>query len=194
MVNIRPVQQEFAHGLATSVRAEFFPALCLDPRLANSAACPEALRFRYYGLMCQSCPLLLASLLRSSAGLCSLDFPLLVVRTFPALSLRILHGCLDPYPGGLGGALTRFFPPSFGLPPFSTRSAPAFSREAISTRGTISGLQSFRYVQASIFACHPGRSYRYDDQLSYGSRDVYFRAPQGLLPHLTSDMLAVRIG
>jgi hypothetical protein len=38
------------------------PALCLDPRLANSAACPEALRFRYYGLMCQSCPLLLTSL------------------------------------------------------------------------------------------------------------------------------------
>lgn len=33
-----------------------------------------------------------------------------------------------------------------------------------------------------------------NNQLSYGSRDVYFRAPQGLLPHLTSDMLAVRIG
>lgn len=74
------------------------PVLCLDPRLADSAAYPEALRSRYYGLMCQSCPLLLTSLLHSSAGLCSLDLPLPVVRTFPTLSLRILRWMLGPLP------------------------------------------------------------------------------------------------
>src|SRR5437762_4502614 len=36
-------------------------------------------------------------------------------------------GCLDPYPGGPCGALTRFFPQSFGLPPFSKRSALHFT-------------------------------------------------------------------
>src|SRR6185369_17264468 len=79
------------------------------------------------------------------------------------------------------------------FPPLAQGRLLSFSREAISTRGTFSGLQSFLYVQASIFACHPGRSYRYDLS-SYGSRDFYFRAPQGSLPHLASDMLAVRIG
>src|SRR6185369_11764532 len=79
------------------------------------------------------------------------------------------------------------------FPPLAQGRLLSFSREAISTRGTFSGLQSFLYVQASIFACHPGRSYRYDLS-SYGSRDFYFRAPQGSLPHPASDMLAVRIG
>ena len=32
--------------------------------------------------------------------------------------------CLDPYPGGSRGALTRFFPRDFGLPDVGTRSAP----------------------------------------------------------------------
>ena len=36
---------------------------------------------------------------------------------------RFFPGCLDPYPGCLSGALTRFFPLSFGLPATVTRSA-----------------------------------------------------------------------
>ena len=31
--------------------------------------------------------------------------------------------CLDPYPGSLGGAYTRYFPPNIGLPPVRTGSA-----------------------------------------------------------------------
>ena len=54
----------------------------------------------------------------------------------------------------------------------------------------ISELQSFLYVQASRFASHPGRTHRC--LFRHGSRDIYFRAPYGLLPPHTSDMLAVR--
>ncbi len=69
----------------------------------------------------------------------------------------------------------------------------ANTRTTTSVRTVISGLQSFRYVQASKFACHPGRSYRWRFRLQ-GSCDFYFRAPCVSLPPRTSDMLAVRIG
>jgi hypothetical protein len=62
-----------------------------------------------------------------------------------------------------------------------------------SVRTVLSGLQSFLYVQASRFACHPGRSCRWRFRVQ-GSCDFYFRAPCGSLPSRTSDMLAVRIG
>lgn len=62
-----------------------------------------------------------------------------------------------------------------------------------SVRTVLSGLQSFLYVQASKFACHPGRSYRWCFR-NQGSCDFYFRAPCVSLPSCTSDMLAVRIG
>ena len=66
-------------------------------------------------------------------------------------------------------------------------------RTTTSVRTVLSGLQSFLYVQASKFACHPGRSYRWHF-CAQGSCDFYFRAPCGSLPSRTSDMLAVRIG
>ncbi len=69
----------------------------------------------------------------------------------------------------------------------------AFTRTTTSVRTVISGLQSFLYVQASRFACHPGRSYRCGLP-PQGSCDFYFRAPYELLPPHTSDMLAVRFG
>ena len=69
----------------------------------------------------------------------------------------------------------------------------ANTRTTTSVRTVISGLQSFLYVQASKFACHPGRSYRCRFR-SQGSCDFYFRAPCGSLPSRTSDMLAVRFG
>jgi len=67
--------------------------------------------------------------------------------------------CLDPYPGSLSGAYTRYFPPNIGLPPVRTGSALSNVRAATSARGLISGLQSFSHVQARRFAHHPGRSY-----------------------------------
>jgi len=69
----------------------------------------------------------------------------------------------------------------------------AYTRTTTSVRTVISGLQSFLYVQASRFACHPGRSYRYGFP-PQGSCDFYFRAPYELLPPHTSDMLSVRFG
>ncbi len=69
----------------------------------------------------------------------------------------------------------------------------AKTRTTTSVRTVISGLQSFLYVQASKFACHPGRSYRWHFR-AQGSCDFYFRAPGESLPSRTSDMLAVRIG
>jgi hypothetical protein len=69
----------------------------------------------------------------------------------------------------------------------------AKTRTTTSVRTVISGLQSFLNVQASKFACHPGRSYRWRFRVQ-GSCDFYFRAPCGSLPSRTSDMLAVRIG
>jgi hypothetical protein len=59
-----------------------------------------------------------------------------------------------------------------------------------SVRTVLSGLQSFLYVQASKFVCHPGRSYRWRFRVQ-GSCDFYFRAPCVSLPSCTSDMLAV---
>ena len=66
----------------------------------------------------------------------------------------------------------------------------ANTRTTTSVRTVISGLQSFLNVQASKFACHPGRSYRWRFRVQ-GSCDFYFRAPCVSLPSRTSDMLAV---
>lgn len=47
-------------------------------------------------------------------------------------------------------------------------------------------------VQASRFACHPGRAYR--DGFPSGSRGFSIRAERELLPSHASDMLPVRTG
>ena len=70
-----------------------------------------------------------------------------------------LSACLDPYPGCSCGALTRFFPQDNGLRDVRNRSAPGNTRTATSVRSAISRLQSFTYVQARRFACHPDCSY-----------------------------------
>jgi hypothetical protein len=49
------------------------------------------------------------------------------------------------------------------------------------------------YVQASRFACHPGRPHRCGSR-PQGGRGVEFRAERDLLPPHASDLLAVRIG
>lgn len=59
-----------------------------------------------------------------SAGLCrSLSAPA-GRSTFPTFLCESFPTCLDPYPGGSWGALTRFFSHDIGLPPVRTRSAP----------------------------------------------------------------------
>ena len=116
----------------------------------------------YYGLMCQSAGLSPALLIAREGVLAGWTTPgwsrgparRYLCASFPA--------CLDPYPGSSRGALTRYFPQDFGLPPVRTGSALSNVRTATSVRGLISGLQSFSHVQARRFAHHPGRSYRYD--------------------------------
>jgi hypothetical protein len=117
------------------------------------------------------------------------------LQDLPDVTLReSFPGCLDLYPGCLSGAPTRFFPLSCGLPATVTRSALWLLPVPRLLYGPLfRGCQSFLNVQASRFACHPGRSHRCHSSW-HGSRDFYFRAPYVLLPSHTSDMLAVRIG
>ena len=81
--------------------------------------------------------------------------------TFPTLPLRICHWMPRPLPRRLQRCSLPFLP--FGLRPYPEFTAGrrlAMFRAATSARGRISGLQTFRYVKASSFACHPGRSHR----------------------------------
>jgi len=141
--------------------------------------------------MCQSRILSPASLLHSPTGLCSLDHPLLVFGTFP--TLHSANPSLDAWtftPAASEVLLPVSSPRASAFPKTVLGRRSAKNRTTTSARTVISELQSFLYVQASRFACHPGRSHRC--LCRHGSRGVYFRAPSGLLPSRTSDMLAVR--
>ena len=98
------------------------------------------------------------------AGCCA---PLLDVGLSQRYLRESFSGCLDPYPGGSPGALTRFFPrgrrPSPRREWFGTQQS---IRTATSVRSGFSGLQSFANVQASRFARHPGCSHRIKVSLS----------------------------
>jgi len=74
-----------------------------------------------------------------------------------------------------------------GSPPYSVQRLPhgGVFRE---------GYRRFLVVQASRFACHPGRSHRWSPRGLQGSRGVYVRAEPMSLPAWASHMLAVRIG
>ena len=65
-------------------------------------------------------------------------------------------GCLDPYPGCLRGALTRFFPRSFGLPQVENGSALATTRTATSVRNIFRGCS--HSLMFKPLACLPPRS------------------------------------
>lgn len=78
-------------------------------------------------------------------------------KSFPA--------CMNPYPGGFCGALTRFFPQNNGLPGSPTRSALNNTRTSNFCTREISGLQLFDNLQARRFARHPDCSYLIDLRL-----------------------------
>jgi hypothetical protein len=96
-----------------------------------------------------------------STGLCRLS-PVPAGRwSFPTLSLQSLHRRLDPYPGVPLWCLFRFFPESSSLSLVAPTSAhPTSRRNATSTTTSISGRQSFRYVQAPMVVSPPGCTYR----------------------------------
>jgi hypothetical protein len=169
MANIHSAPLAFTHSLVTAVSFRSLPAwqpapahntLHSVPRgpllrgglapfiaLTTSCASPKPLAGFAFTLAGQS-----LQLRPSAAGLGNL--PDVICRE-PFL------GCLDPYPGSLSDASTRFFSLSFGLPATVTRSAVWRQPVRRLQYGPFfRGLQSFLYVQASKFACHPGRSYR----------------------------------
>ena len=134
----------------------------------NCTVCPEVLcsgrvnsRLCSYDLMCQSQSLSPASFLHSLASLCSLDHPLLVSGTFP--TLRLPNPSLDAWtytPAASGVLLPVSSSRASAFPNAVAGRRSATFHATTSARVPISGLQSFLYVQASSFACHPGRSYR----------------------------------
>ena len=70
-------------------------------------------------------------------------------------------GCLSPYPGGFAECICLVLPQHHRPSPVEKWVGfPLLSREHDFSRTPISRLQLFLYVQASEFACLPGRSYR----------------------------------
>jgi hypothetical protein len=81
---------------------------------------------------------------------------------FPTLSPQSLYRCLDPYPVVLLWCSYPFLPK--GLRPHRSSEqfgTPDYRRMATSTARIISGLQSFRYVQAPILALPSGCSHHW---------------------------------
>ncbi len=110
---------------------------------------------RSYDLMCQSCRLPPPSLLHSEVGLCSLDHPLLVVRTFPTLFLRILPWMPGPLPRRVLRCSCPFLPTSHRPSPSRRaggRLSPTTLCAATSAQCLISGLQS-RLAGSGLQVC-----------------------------------------
>lgn len=97
---------------------------------------------------------------RSHRSLCRLDHPRLVngpSRRYPA---RLSLDASSPTPRAPKVLVLVSSLRTSALPKFTVGRRLTIFRTAISVRGSFSGLQTFRYVEASSFACHPDRSYR----------------------------------
>jgi hypothetical protein len=168
MVNIHCAIPKFTHSLA-SRRVWLLPAL-------RPASCPDnshhvpsgpSLRKHYasFFALTTTCASPKASPPTSPCRLAGeslqLGPPAAALQDLPDVSSReSFPRCLDLYSGGLWSAFARFFLQSIGLPQNGSRSALSSVRTTTSVRDRFSKLQSFLYVQASRFACHPGRSHR----------------------------------
>ena len=81
---------------------------------------------------------------------------------FSTLFCESFLRCLSPYPGGSTECTCLVLPQRHRPSPTEKWVGfPRLSREHDFSRTPISGLQLFLYVQASEFACLPGRSHRY---------------------------------
>jgi len=143
--------------------------------------------------MCQSCCLPSTMHGDSLMDLCSLDHPLLVNRTFPTLSLRIFLRMHGPLPRQSLRCTCPFLPAEHRPSPRWDWSATQhYLEQRLQLRTPFRGCShSFMFKPPDLLATQVAPT---DTLKLYGSRDVYFRAPQGSLPSPASDMLAVRIG
>ena len=100
--------------------------------------------------------------------------------------------CLDPYPGGFCGALTRFFPQSIGLPRETTGRLTASLRCATSKRACFRGCShSFTFRPQVLLATQVAPTAVVSPR---GSRGVDTRAEHMSLPSCASGLLVVRTG
>ena len=117
--------------------------------------------------MGQTKSLPLSSVVPITAGLCRLSSVPAGRWPFPALSPQSLYRCLVPYPVASIWCACSLLPkwqrPHLIPHKFGT---PNDRRNATSTTGNISGLQTFRYVQAPILARPPGCTYRRKTKLT----------------------------
>jgi hypothetical protein len=97
----------------------------------------------------------------STSSLCRLPSAPAGPWPFPTLSPQSLLGCLDPYPVVSFRCLCSFLPgrlrPHVRIKTFGTQETPC---HAASTGETLSGLQSFVYLQAPMLARPPSCTYR----------------------------------
>ena len=123
-----------------------FGALLLQVRylLSHRKALPSPLC--YYKLMRQSKILPSTRFYTCLRGLRRLSLIPAGRWTFLVLSPKTFPRCLDPYPGCLSSAFTRFFLESFGLRPALTGSAHPHIHTTTSVWGSLTGLQSFSNV------------------------------------------------
>jgi len=116
----------------------------------------------------------------STSSLCRLPSAPAGLWPFPTLSPRSLYGCLDPYPVVSFRCLCSFLPgrlrPHVRVKTFGTQDSPC---NAASTGETLSGLQSFVYLQAPILARPPSCTYRC---VSTGQSGRLHHASPGSLP------------
>ena len=116
---------------------------------------------RSYGLMRQTKTLSPASVVPIPMSLCRLPPVPAGNWPFPTLSLQSLRRCLDPYPAVSFWCSCSLLPrrqrPHLRRHRFGTPNSPC---NATSTGYSISGLQSFRYVQAPTLASPPDCTHR----------------------------------
>ena len=124
------------------------------------------------------------SVVPNTVSLCRLTSVPAARWPFPTLSPRSLYRCLDPYPAVPLRCICSFLPgkhrPYLRRERFGT---PNYRRNATSTTGNISGLQSFRYVQAPILARPPGCTHRYGS-VSIGQLGRLHHAMNMWLPYM----------
>ena len=172
------------------------PQQSLPAAARHHVSCRRALprRRRSYGLMRQTIAL------PPPSALAPVDGSLPVVASpgwamvLPDVIPRVLPWMPGPLPRRSVGCMCPLLPqrhrPSLRHERSASREIPLSDFRA----GVFSQLQPFANVQASKFACHPGRSYRDGPFRPPGSCGVFVRAKHASLPSRASDVLAGRVG